>query len=201
MKIKLIYILFLLANAYNTIAQQANVSLTIYVTKTSHVEGGVGGNCWEAGKEDFTGKVWFWTDTDATWRGGSCRQCSNNGNCTNSDSTDGYTYSNTNAYVIDGYIDAWENDNGDRCEFKTGTWIDDDDCRLNKYLSTWTSARNFRENAPPSNGDYYYYGGNRMSLEMIDHWAQLGVTWKYTGTASSLTPSCTVQAQLNMVAG
>ena len=188
MKIKLIYILFLLANAYNTIAQQANVSLTIYVTKTSHVEEG----CSEAGKEEFTGKVWFWTDTDTTWRGGSCRECTNNGNCTNSELTDGYTYSNTNAYVIDGYIDAWEDDMGDRCKYETG--LNDDDCHLNKYLSTWTSARNFRENDLPSNGDYYYYGGNMNQFGNDKHWAQLGVSWKYTGTASSITPSCTVQS-------
>lgn len=174
---------------YNAFAQNANVDLTMRVTRTAHSEyGSTGGDCWETGTEEYTGLIWFWTDADATQRGGTCRQCDNNGNCTNNNITDTYTYTNTSSYVIDGRIDAWEDDGGSRCAFDGG-----DDCRTQKNLSTWTAARNFREIAYPSNGTYQTYAGNANELGNDDNWGQIAATWRYSGTASLITPSCVVQ--------
>ncbi|MEZ5006978.1 MAG: T9SS type A sorting domain-containing protein [Chitinophagales bacterium] len=169
-------------------AQKANISLTMYVTKTAHSEyGTTGGDCWETGTEDYTGKIWFWTEADGTWRGGTCRTCDNNGDCTNGSWTDGYTYSNTPAEVMDAYLDAWEDD-GDRCNYGSG-----DDCRTTDYVSSTGANRYFREVSYPSNGSYMYYGGNQHDFGDDDNWGQVGLTWKYTGSSSAISMTCNAQ--------
>ena len=81
---KIYIILFIFLSLFlinNIFAQNVNVDVTMYVTLTGHSEyGSTGGNCQESGDEEYSGKVWFWTDVDGTWRGGSCRQCTSNGN-------------------------------------------------------------------------------------------------------------------------
>lgn len=178
MRKQMIFIGLLLAMPVLMFAQSAR--LHMYVTYTGHSEyGQYGGDCWETGTEEYTGKVWFWTDNDGTWRGGSCRTCDNNGNCGNGNWTDSYVYRFQSGSWLDAYLDGWEDDSGGRCDHNSG-----DDCRTNAYLSTWTSARNYRTYARCT---WNYLGGGQNQFGDDDNWAQIGFYWEYEGNTGTFT--------------
>lgn len=166
---KKIFVFISLLWAANALYGQ-NINLSGRVTLTGHSEyGSSGGDCWESGTEEFTGKIWFWTSADGTWRGGSCRQCNNNGNCNNTGVTDNYTYNNHSGTIIDAYIDAWEDDGGSRCDHNSG-----DDCRTQKYLSSWTSDRDVTRRMP---NQWHSWGGSANQFGDDDAWGQVQFNW------------------------
>lgn len=184
-----LYLLLLTLFTNVLLAQTASVTLSVRVASTCHSEYGVrGGNCWETGDEEYTGKVWIFNNTDGSERGGTCRQVNNNGNACNTSITDAYTYTNTAATVIDARIDAWEDDAGNRCDHNSG-----DDCRTQKFLRDWltnTNDRYFRGTASASNGTYSSYGNSSDQFGDDDAWARIEYTWKYSGTNNLITPGC-----------
>ncbi len=163
--------------------------LNMYVTYTGHSEyGWSGGDCWETGDEEYTAKVWFWTDNDGAWRGGTCRECTRNGDCGNGNWTDNYVYRFQSGSWLDAYIDAWEDDAGGRCDFNSG-----DDCRTQRYLSDWTGARNYRNYA---RCQWNYLGGGQGQFGDDDNWAQIGFYWEYEGMPGTFTINGSNQATI-----
>lgn len=188
MRLKHLIAGILLVCIYN-LAQAQSARLNMVVSYTGHSEyGWSGGDCWESGTEEYTGKVWFWTDNDATWRGGTCRTCDNNGNCGNGGWTDSYVYRFQSGSWLDAYIDAWEDDAGGRCDHNSG-----DDCRTQRYLNQWTAARNYRAYA---RCQWNYLGGGQGQFGDDDNWAQIGFYWEYEGMPGTFTVNSSNQATI-----
>jgi Lectin C-type domain/Ig-like domain CHU_C associated len=162
------------------IAQFADVTFNVRVNRMEHYEGGVGGNCWETGDEEYTGYAGFSDNinTGATYTG--CQTCTNNGNCTYAQGV--YIGGRTNnADRIDPTVDGWEDD-GTRCSHNSG-----DDCR------TGPGDRGdifFRLGSSPSpNYDIVGVGGFGDG----DFRVWYDVQWNYAGTANLLSPTCQQQ--------
>merc|ERR1719329_600343 len=65
----------------------------------------------------------------------ACRECNNNGNCEDKKDLQEHTYvwGDASSKTMTLSWRGWEDDNGGRCEHKTGWWINDDDCHESKH--------------------------------------------------------------------
>lgn len=175
--------IFLLSTLSN--AQLVEVNYRVQTRFISSYENYVGvfgpnGDCWETGDEEYSGYIFSWDDVNGTQVSTGCQTCNSNGNCTYAQNINLQNRTNT-AYTISGRIDAWEDDGGDRCNWDSG-----DDCRRQE-----TRTINFRETVLPSN---LVFTDGPVWGSTNDHTWSIRYTWRYTGTLSSISPSCPGQS-------
>lgn len=185
MKTKIILLIFSL-NASALWSQLAEATYTVRFHSITSYEDGGGNNCWEAGSEEYTlAYAGFNDNITSTVVQSPCFTCSNNGNCTYGTLTNIGTRTNA-SNTIYAVIDAFESDSDPRCTYLSG-----DDCRWNGSVS---SVR-YREAVSPSNGTYttWSFGNSNHSLTY-------SYTWKYSGSANAITPTCVMQST-NYTAG
>lgn len=179
MKTKIIlFILFL--HTTTTWSQLANAVYTVRFHSITSKEDGGSNNCWEVGEEEYTLAFAGFNDnitTSNTQTG--CFTCERNGDCTYGSLTTIGTRTNQ-SNVIYANIDAFESDGNPRCTYLSG-----DDCRWNGNVS---SVR-YREGASPSNGTY-----TNWNFSNSNHSLTYSYTWRYTGSANSITPTCVMQS-------
>ena len=189
-KILLIVLALVSTSAF---AQLADVTYTTRTVNITSYEGGIGGDCWESGTEEYTGYVFAKDNVNAAEGSTGCQTCSNNGNCTYAQNITILNRTN-NAYSVISRIDAWEDDNGSRCSYNTGgIFYNDDDCRL----TTSNQSYPFREYGYPSNGTYA--NGPTWGTTSRHRWT-LKTTWKYANGGSQIIPGCT-QNQVSYSSG
>jgi len=179
-QITLISALFICSQS--VFSQLAEATFTVRTVSVTSYEGGVGGNCWESGDEDYTANIWFRDNVNTSWSGVTCQQGSANGNATYAVDQFLGTRSNTSSY-IDPILEAWEDD-GDRCNRGSG-----DDCQLG---ATDYADIYYREVSYPSNGSYYSYSGTQWGNG--DHKFGIRFTWRYSGTQNAIYPTCVSQS-------
>ena len=118
----------------------------------------------ELGSEEYT-MVGSISVAGGMTRDLGCIQCSANGPCL---STGTYGASGTQSkwggLSMSISIDAWEDDNGNRCEFKNGTFINDDDDRVRK-----TCTLDMQSYSANTEVTYRCDGGNAW-LEVVFKW-------------------------------
>jgi hypothetical protein len=99
-----------------------NREFDAYINSSTSFEGGIGGDCWESGDEEYTVNAYIWDNLDGGTTNSTCRQCNANGDCTNNN--DGPTRTRTNDPTTISYrVQGWEDDTADRCTSTSG-----DDC-------------------------------------------------------------------------
>ena len=135
-------------------------------------------NCQEGGNEEYTAFAGFYDDFNTTLISSPCMTCDNNGNCNYGGLTFIGTRSN-NAYFMNYWLHAFEDDGGSRCNFDSG-----DDCR---YIGS-PGGFYLREYSLPSNG--VYSNGPTTGNLGNRHTLRLDYTWRYSGTNSLLSPGC-----------
>jgi hypothetical protein len=112
--------------------------------------------------------------------------CDNNGNCTYGANTTLRTSSNVATSTFSVVYDLFEDDGGGRCNFDGG-----DDCRANSFFNIpfvvnyFPSALNSFGN---STSNLVYNAGSST------HTIRLANSWRYSGTANLITPTCAVQS-------
>lgn len=161
-------------------AQLADINYTVRFNNITSYEGGVGGACWESGNEEYTMAYMNFYDNvnGAAQTVAGCQQCNNNsGSCIYG--TAASSSRTNNAYTVTIYTDAYEDDGGTRCSYDSG-----DDCRYNGSV-----ARNIREIAFPSNGTM-----TNSTFGNGSHSISYGLSWKYSGTANAISPTCQQQS-------
>lgn len=174
-----------------THAQMANATFTVrFNTITSYEDGG-SNKCYEAGDEEYTlAYARFFDNVNGATSGTGCFTCTQNGTgCTYGSVTTMGTRTNT-SNILTAQVDAFEDDIGDRCQFNT-SWYNDDDCRYNGNVA----SIDYRVDSYPSNGTYrnWQFGNH-------NHRLTYSYTWRYSGSANQITPSCTQQV-VNYAAG
>ncbi|MDD4150786.1 MAG: hypothetical protein PHE33_12245 [Bacteroidales bacterium] len=174
------FIVFLLQFSSRAFAQNANATYSVYITEYRMD----GGGCWEGNKEEATFYVFLRDNVNTVETTSGCRTHEENEPFTwNFDDFLLSTRTNASDYFILRMY-GWEDDNGDRCDLDGG---DDCDCHHRDNINV-----SYRVDVLPSNGTFTSSGWNWCSGS--DGWAfAYKYTWKYTGIASSITPTCTVQ--------
>jgi hypothetical protein len=147
----LTFITFVISS-YSIAAQ--NVDYTAWVYQFTSWEGGVFGNCWENGTEEYTRNGYLRDDISATETNVTCQQCNNNGNCTSTGTWATLTKTNVAVTQVRARITAWEDD-GTRCSYNGG-----DDCYTTG--SSWTTLtpleyQNTQNNWNAGDGDHRVY--------------------------------------------
>lgn len=109
-----------------------------------------GSNCGsELGNEEHTWKGYIRDNVNTAETYSGCITRDYNGAVYQYGTYASRTQNNVTATQITARIDAWEDDNGSRCTYSTGTFINNDDCRTmstcnynmtNPLEYTWTSA-------------------------------------------------------------
>lgn len=176
-KIFILNFIFCALVSQTAIAQLANMRYSVITNWVTSYEN----DCSEWGSEEYTAYLSSSDNADGNWASTGCQTCDNNGNCTYATNISLQTRTN-NGYTVNFRIDAWEDDNGSRCTYTTGTWVNNDDCRRNE-----TQSVDIREIAYPSNGTYTNtpaWGGTN------NHRYQFRYTWRYSGSVSALTMQC-----------
>jgi len=103
----------------------STINYEIYGSRVDHVEGSA---CHESGTNEYTMK--FHLNFAGRNSGWECIQCNAGANCAKTGTwrkLTGTTGWAGGEIKVD--IDAWEDDNGGRCDYNTGFWVNDDDCR------------------------------------------------------------------------
>ena len=118
----------------------------------------------ELGREEYTMKGWVKVDTGVS-RDLGCLTCNSHNHCsmTGNWASSG-TQSTSGALQLRTHMDAWEDDNGGRCSFKKGFWINDDDSRCRKECSI-----NMKSYAMGTTHTHRCSGGNAW-LEVQFRW-------------------------------
>ena len=165
----------------NSFAQLANINYSVKVDRIQSYEGGWFGPCWESGTEEYTAWGGFNDNSNSNISWASCLTCNSNGNCTYGYGAFIGSRTNTNAYNINYYLYAFENDAGSRCYYNSG-----DDC----YYYGSPGYSYIRENAYPSASTYT---DGPYAQASSSHRIRLEWTWKYSGSANSISPSCVAQ--------
>lgn len=167
-------------------AQLADVTYTVQIDRViSYEDFGGGQACWETGDEEYTAFVNASDNVNGAASSSGCLTCDSNGDCTYGVGTNLHTRSN-NSYTISSTIDAWEDDQGNRCVYDGSCFLcNADDCRRQQ-----TASYAFREFSFPSNGTFTV-GPTWGSTS--DHTWRLRATWRYSGTANLLAPTCAAQ--------
>jgi hypothetical protein len=166
-------------------AQNANVSYEVRLNSVYSTDGSSisGSSCWESSNEEYSANLRVDGPTTGT------NFCLQDGGAGSSSTYGGgtilRTLSNvaTSSYQL--YFDIYEDDGGSRCAFNSG-----DDCRaLGSY------AIPFVDNYFPSaNATYNNLTDNLVyNAGSSQHNVRLGTSWRYSGNASLITPSCAVQ--------
>ncbi|MBL0912474.1 MAG: T9SS type A sorting domain-containing protein [Bacteroidia bacterium] len=179
-QITLLSALFLCSQS--VFSQLAEATFSVRTVSVTSYEGGVGGNCWESGDEDYTANIWFRDNVNTGWSGVTCQQGAANGNATYAVDQFLGTRSNTSSW-IDPILEAWEDD-GDRCNRGSG-----DDCQLG---ATDFADVYYRDLAYPSNNSYYSFSGTQWGNG--DHKFGIRFTWRYSGSQNAIYPSCNSQS-------
>src|SRR4051812_41798007 len=123
--IYIVVVIMFLTNC--SFAQLANVSYTVKTVNVTSYENATGGSCWETGNEEYTAYLASWDNIDGTQTSTGCQTCDNNGNCSYAGNILLQSRTN-NAYTLGFSVNAWEDDNGNRCAYETCTFCNDDDC-------------------------------------------------------------------------
>ncbi|MBT6744935.1 MAG: lamin tail domain-containing protein, partial [Flavobacteriales bacterium] len=173
--------IFLLLFCTNSFAQLANINYSVKVDRITSYEGGWFGPCWESGTEEYTAWGGFNDNTNSSVSWASCLTCNSNGNCTYGYGAFIGSRTNTNAYNINYYLYAFENDAGSRCYYNSG-----DDC----YYYGSPGYTYIRENAYPSASTYT---NGPYAQASSSHRIRLEWTWKYSGTSNLISPACAAQ--------
>ena len=169
-------------------AQLANIDYSVRVDRILSYEGGFFGPCWESGTEEYTAWGGFTDNINNSISWASCLTCNSNGNCSYGAGAFAGSRSNTNAYTINYYLYAFENDAGSRCFYDSG-----DDC----YYFGSPGFSYIRENAFPSASTYTNGPDAQASSS---HRIRLEWSWRYSGNSNTLAPSCLAQTA-NYAAG
>lgn len=180
---KIIFLLLLLALCNRFIFAQ-NVDYNMRITRF------FGSNCGgEPGNEEHTWKGWTRDNLSTAETYSGCRQINRNGSATLTGSFAARSRTNTTANTLYARIDAWEDDNGSRCQFRTGFWVNDDDCHAERTCNySITNPVEYQWTSRTSNcgtGDYnmdvfYQYRYTTTSLSAATEY-----------TATSLSPGGT----------
>lgn len=92
-----------------------------------------GSNCGgEPFNEEHTWKGWLSDNANTTEVYSGCITRNHNGAVTQYGTYANYTRNNIAATQLRTRIDAWEDDSRGRCDYNTGTFINNDDCRANR---------------------------------------------------------------------
>ncbi|MGB1019420.1 MAG: immunoglobulin domain-containing protein, partial [Chitinophagales bacterium] len=188
---KLIYTLSLVIFTQGLIAQLADVHFYVRTDRMDHFEGGVFGNCWESGNEEYSGYAGFRDDINTAVSWSPCQTCLNNGDCTYG--TEVIIGDRVNdAYRIDPYVDGWEDDAGDRCTYDGGAF--GDDCRTGPGDRGDILFRelDFPRNNYPTSGDLNGVG----AFGNDDFQVYYDIYWVYSGNSIASTINMTCDAQV-----
>jgi hypothetical protein len=168
-----------------TIALFATISVGQNVDYNARITQFYGSDCGEAGNEEWT---WYGYLSDNTNFGSEtssgCVQCNRNANCTVNGTYASRSRTNIAATQLRARLDAWEDDNGSRCAYATGTFINNDDCRTqNTCTYTFTNPLEYQFTGVTSptcgNNDFYL----RTFYEYRYSTVPLSDATEYTATA------------------
>lgn len=87
------------------------------------------GDCNEGGTEEYTWKGWISDNVNTAETYSGCITRNNNGAVTQFGTYATRNQNNVTATQIRTRIDAWEDDSGGRCDYNTGFFVNNDDCR------------------------------------------------------------------------
>ncbi len=90
------------------------------------------GNCNESGTEEYTWYGYLSDNIVTAETSSGCIQRNNNGAVTQYGSYATRNRTNSTATQLRARIDSWEDDNGGRCDYRTGTFLNNDDCRTQR---------------------------------------------------------------------
>lgn len=121
-----IIIIYLLIVSSNLLAQ--NISYQSWVTQFRAFDVSCSS---EVGDEEYTWYGYMRDNVYTAETSTGCYQRTANGSATATVSTGLRSRNNTTATSLIGRLRAWENDSGDRCNYDTGTLINNDDCLTN----------------------------------------------------------------------
>ena len=97
------------------------------------------------------------------------------------------TRTNTTATTAYLTMVGWEDDEGSRCSYDNYCCLSDD-CYAN-----FSGTVNFRQSQFPAvSGTYSQYGPYDGNVD--DHQFLIGISWRYSGTTTSITPTCAQQS-------
>lgn len=168
-------------------AQLANIDYSVRVDRILSYEGGFFGPCWESGTEEYTAWGGFTDNINNSISWASCLTCNSNGNCSYGAGAFAGSRSNTNAYTINYYLYAFENDAGSRCFYDSG-----DDC----YYFGSPGFSYIRENAFPSASTYTNGPDAQASSS---HRIRLEWSWRYSGNSNTLAPSALLRQPIMLL--
>ncbi len=169
-------------------AQADYIDYTVTLNRHWHSEyGSSGGNCWETGSEEFSGKSSFMFNNDGSWLGGTCYTIDSNGDGTKTINAQIVNRTlQSDASVLDVYLDAWEDDGGNRCSYDSG-----DDCH---------TASTVLDNLTLANASYrgvsHEYGGYGSD----DHKTYFSVWWDWSLPAEPASAAASALAQTSFTA-
>ncbi|BDS12636.1 T9SS type A sorting domain-containing protein [Aureispira anguillae] len=174
-----------------------------------------GSNCGgEAGNEEHTWKGWLSDNVNTSETYSGCITRDHNGAITHYGTWATRNRYNVTATQIRTRIDSWEDDNGGRCDYRTGTFINNDDCRANQTCTynftnpleyQWTSANQTCGSSDYNMNTFYQYryastsipnavenssqtfttGGNRPFWGSRGSWSQIGGDCATSGTITN----------------
>lgn len=126
-----------------------------------------GSNCGgEPGNEEHTWKGWLSDNVNTAETYSGCITRDHNGAVTHTGNWAIRNRYNVTSTQIRTRIDAWEDDNGGRCDYRTGTFINNDDCRANQTCTynfnnpleyQWTAANQVCGSGDYNMNTYYRY--------------------------------------------
>jgi hypothetical protein len=120
-----------------TTTEKKTLKVKIWIDSHYHKESAGHNNCWEVGTEEYTMSDMTYQLQGESKKVEACSQCNQNGNCEKKGEYQKHEYiwGDASSKTMSLSWHGWEDDNGDRCQHKTGFWINDDDCHESKHCT------------------------------------------------------------------